>query len=746
MKKRRMICACMVILLAVSFIFPLKIQGAEGEEGGSGAVALTGEEQALVSSGRIYTIGCPPESCPVLFTDERTHEVRGITVDILEMVSQATGLQFQYRTLPFGDITYEDLREMKLDLVASVEYNAANADAHGIVMTAPYLHADKIFVCKKGVIFNPNGKMRIATASGSQTLAGVIRGMYPDFEITYYHTLEESLEAVKDGRADAALHNQYTMERILGNPRYEELQMVAAASIGDSQALGVLVPLDEARNNVVDEETACLLSVLNKGIASLDQREVSFAIIKETTENAYRPTLGDLLYRNWYVVLLAILCIGFIGYGLYRNRLLQQKHAESMAAERRSRELTAINEHMYEQQLLLEDALKNAEEGGRAKTSFLFNMSHDIRTPINAILGFTEVAIRHKDDAERVSDSLDKIRQSGRHLLQLVNDILDMSRIESGKMTLAENTCDLTGVIRKVKEIFQVELDKKNIRIRLDMAGVTDPHVCCDELKVNQILFNLLSNAVKFSRDHGEILVSLRQKPSEMEGYAAYELRVKDRGIGMAPEFQQHIFEPFERERTSTVSGIQGTGLGMPITRSLVELMGGSIRVDSEPDQGTEFVVNFVFRIQEAEKNLCAGETEAAVSYDFTGRRLLLAEDNELNREIAVALLNDAGFTVETAENGQEAVEMVRRSQPGYYDAVLMDIQMPVMDGYQATRLIRQTQEKALARIPVIAMTANAFDEDKKKALSYGMNSHISKPIDISVVLETLDQVLSESH
>lgn len=297
--------------------------------------------------------------------------------------------------------------------------------------------------------------------------------------------------------------------------------------------------------------------------------------------------------------------------------------------------------------------------------------------------------------------------------------------------------------MEKSRDFFQSEVDQRHLTLQIDTSAVTNEWVYCDSLRLNQIVFNLLSNAVKFSKPGGHILLTLRQKACAIQQYASYEMRVKDDGIGMSAEFLSHIFEPFEKEHTSTISQTQGSGLGMSIAKNLVDLMGGTIRVTSQPDQGTEFIVQFTFTVQEQGRTPEADATGDAPPMDFSGRRLLLVDDNELNMEIAQELLCDAGFIVETAENGRIAVDRVERSPAGYYDAILMDIQMPVMNGYQASREIRALADKALAQIPIIALTANAFDEDKKEALASGMNAHIAKPLDIAVLCQTLGNILS---
>lgn len=755
------------LLVGSVLSWPVCVRAAQAD-GGNAAIELSEEEADYCERAGEIVIGCPVENCPLIFQNEKTGELEGITIDILDMIAEETGLTLRYEALPAGGITYEDLQRLQVDLVASVESNDLNEKARGIAMTDPYLHAEKVFVCKRGEIFHLDSPMVIAVSTGSQTLEGIIRQQYPSFQILYCDSTEDALSAVLAGKADAALQNQYTIERILCKPIYENLQIVATASIGDSHCLGCLVPLDEDRQNIISEDTALLLSILNKGIAALDQSQISFLIIRETAENAYQFTVKDMLYRYRYAAAVLTVSLLMIVFLLRRNRILTLKRSEQLATEQRAKELAAINTRMKEQQLLLEDALKRAEEGNRAKTTFLFNMSHDIRTPMNAILGFAEIAQRSKDDRDKLTDSLDKIQASGRHLLQLLNDVLDMSKIETGQVTLTEECCNLEECIEKVRAILQIEMDKKNLSFRLDTSGAADKWVCCDSLRINQIMFNLLSNAIKFNRPGGSIAITLRQSPCDIREYAVYEIRVRDSGIGMSPEFLEHIFEPFEREHTSTVSQTQGTGLGMSITKNLVDLMGGSIRVSSEAGRGTEFILQFTFRLyepdhlpgrqpiqqpgeqseqpvpkeQQAPCRERQGSGGTAGTDAFSGRRLLLVEDNALNMEIAEELLCEAGFAVETAQNGQIAVEMVQSSAAGYYDAILMDIQMPVMDGYQASRRIRSLPDKNLARIPIIALTANAFDEDKKTALANGMNAHIAKPLDVGVLFETLQEVL----
>ncbi len=728
------------LFFGCAVLLPASVSAAPADTADT-AVELSEEELAYRDRAGEIVIGCPIQECPLLFQDEKTGQLDGITIDILDMIAEATGLTFRYQALPPGQITYEDLQRFQVDMVAGVETNEINKHATGIAMTDTYLHAKKVFVCKKGVVFRPDSEMVIAVDSGSQTLEKVIREQYPMFRILYYDSTEDALSALLSGKADAVLQNQYTIERILGKPIYEDLQIVATASIGDSQCLASLVPIDKDGKNLISDDVSLLLSILNKGIATLDQNQVSFLIIKETTENTYQFTMWDMMYRYRAAIMILFISLPLILFLIRKNHILRVKHSEQLAAQQRAEELAAINARMKEQQLLLMDSLKRAEEGSRTKTSFLFNMSHDIRTPMNAILGFAEIARHNIGDRDRLADCIEKIQTSGKHLLHLIDNAMDMEKIENGKVALTEDCCNLEECMEKARDALQSEIEKKQLRFQIDTSAAKDKWVYCDSIRMDQILSNLFSNAVKFNRQGGSVWVTLTQNTCAIREYAAYELRVKDNGIGLAPEFLPRIFEPFERERTSTVSQTQGVGLGLPITKNLVELMGGTIQVFSNLGQGTEFVLQFTFKLKEQEQ-VQPSSDEAASADDFSGKRLLLVEDNELNMEIARELLCEVGFLVETAQNGKIAVEMVRNSAAGYYDAILMDIQMPVMDGYQASREIRSLENEDLAGIPIIALTANAFDGDKKEALANGMDAHVAKPIDIGVLYEMLKSVL----
>ncbi len=401
----------------------------------------------------------------------------------------------------------------------------------------------------------------------------------------------------------------------------------------------------------------------------------------------------------------------------------------------------AVREKL-ENEKLLKAALESAERANNSKSMFLFNMSHDIRTPMNAILGLSNLAEKHINEPEVLRGYLKNIQLSGERLLAIINQVLEMARIENGVYRLEELPENIVELFVADMVMFKGDISKKNQKF-ITSVEVKHPYIYCDSSHLSEIMLNLVSNAIKYTGEGGTIECSIRQLPSEREGYCIIESVVKDNGVGMSEEFQQHLFEAFAREKSVTDSGIQGTGLGMGIVKKLVELMGGTIGVSSRPGVGTTFTVDIPFRLAEPPANEKGGDSgdmpDTAV---FAGKRILMAEDNDMNAEIAIEILQEIGFVVERAVDGVECVDKLEKADSGYYDLILMDIQMPNMDGYKATQIIRGLADERKASIPISAMTANAFEEDRRNALASGMNGHIAKPIELSKMIETLKQLL----
>ncbi len=732
-----------------------------------------------------------------------------------------------------------------------------DAEEEGYKITDPYIETNLARLMRK----NFEGDIKkIAVIIHSDMLHSYIADIYKPEDIINYNSTDECIKAVDDGSVDAAVFCVYTAAGITRHDVKNRYAYALMGNIAMSYCMGV--------NN---RENHLLISILNKEIAGLGDENRSDIIMREADLSSSDNSNGLIafLYGNpiygmialLFLSLFAIICIVLV------SRLRSQKNLEKRIKE--------VSEKYEIKERELSEPLVMADQANRAKTTFLNNMSHDIRTPMNAIIGFTALASAHLDNTERAQDYLSKIAQSSDHLLSLINDVLDMSRIESGNVHIEEKPENLAEILHGLRNIIQADIHAKHLELFIDTVDVTDENICCDKLRLNQILLNLLSNAIKFTDPGGTITLRVTQKPSDKENYGIYEFLVKDTGIGMSPEFAKTIFEPFTRERTTTVSGIQGTGLGMSITKNIVDMMNGTIKVGSKPNEGTEFLVELEFRLhgetreyseltelkgkrslvvdddviscQSVSKMLrelglrsewtmygreavvrtaealdigdpyevyiidwsmpdlngietvrqirrvigheapiillsaydwtdvekearSAGVTDfiskplfaSDLHYvlerttgkvqeeeemeretsDFKGKRVLLAEDNELNREIAVEILKGMGLIVDTAENGREAYEMVRDSEHGKYSLVLMDIQMPVMDGYEATKKIRSLKDTVLSNIPIIAMTANAFEEDRIKAMESGMNDHLAKPIDMEKMTDILKRLL----
>ena len=452
-----------------------------------------------------------------------------------------------------------------------------------------------------------------------------------------------------------------------------------------------------------------------------------------------------LAEQNEYIGNYRMLIKGQIIHYQFRVSLMQDK-SHLIAGFQNVTDI--VEEHLaqeqkeLEQQKQLAQALAAAQQANKAKSTFLNSMSHDIRTPMNAIIGFTALAQTHLDNPAQVQDYLTKISTSSTHLLSLINDILDMSRIESGTVQLDEKPLHIPDFLLDLRTMVQGLVSAKNLTLLIDSQDVVHKDVIADRLRLNQVMINIVGNAIKYTQPGGNVSIHLIEKPCSMMQYATYVFSVKDNGIGMSKNFLAHIFESFSREHSTTVTGIQGTGLGMAITKSIVDMMGGTITAESEEGKGSMFTVTL--NLQIANKAVKDPDADSIQHYDFSGKRALLVEDNELNREIATALLESAGMKVNTVADGTEAVDTMYKADENEYDLIFMDIQMPKMDGYTATHEIRTLANNKKANIPIIAMTANAFEEDRKKSLEAGMNGHIAKPISMDEIAKALDTIFKD--
>ena len=817
---------------------------------------LTGEEKAWLRKHGAIRMGFLASDSGVSTFDPATGEFTGVITDYIQFAADCLGnqeLEFQLVGYDSKEAELDALKSGEIDMIFHCDQNPNLAEEYHFACTNTTWTSNLMAVTNKQH-FNENNVNRIAVPQNKLSLKKYLAFYYPQWEIVDCDTQEDAARLVKDGQADCFVtgissENKYSKKySFYSVPLVNPVRSCFAVNSGNRS----------------------LLSILNKTIKAMPVNMLAGALAMYKS-SARKVTLSDFIKDNFFkVMLISSIAVAVV---LLTILMLLQKARKAEAAARKAASDT------QELNAKLQVAVEKAESANRAKSTFLSNMSHDIRTPMNAIIGFTTLALSNIDDTDRVKDYLGKTLASSNHLLSLINDVLDMSRIESGKIHLEEVEVNLSDVLHDLKTIVSGQIYAKQLELYMDAMDVTDEDVYCDKTRLNQILLNLLSNAIKFTPAGGTVSVRVRQLAGKVRGCGQYEFRIKDNGIGMSQEFAQKIFEPFERERTSTVSGIQGTGLGMAITKNIVDMMGGTIEVQTAQGKGTEFTVCVPMRAQTEQRpvekiteleglkalvvdddfNTCDSVTKMLVKVgmraewtlsgkeavlrarqsiemsdvyhayiidwrlpdmngievtrqirslhddtpiiiltaydwsdieveakaagvtafcakpmfmsdlretlmsalgqkpadavqrllpeknaDFKGKHILLVEDNELNREIAQEILREYGFLVDSAENGAVAVEKVSTAAPGSYDLVLMDVQMPIMDGYTATRKIRALDDPARAKLPILAMTANAFDEDRKKAFAAGMNAHVAKPIDMAVLSHTLDEIFAK--
>lgn len=684
---------------------------------------LTDEELVWVSSHPEITVAYLNNYLPYSDTDSKGRPT-GLMTDTLDAILTSLGLdeQITLKYVPYEDFgeMADALREGEVDMAFPVYGNLWELEQKRIDASSPVVQGSESFVFKGSydkskvhtISVNKNNAMQIAYC----------KKHFPDAQMLDCGSIDECLDAVLKGRADGTIINTLRTELVTSSSKYENLTFIQLQG-DDSRCFGT------------GENNTELLLILNRGLRIIG---TSFGIEHsyKYMEGFYTYAFRDLLMNNLHIVLpIAIVIVGCIILLLIIS--LRRQLAQVRQQEEHIQQVNALNEE-------LEDLSRKADAANAAKTSFLFNMSHDIRTPMNAILGFSSLMEKNIDRPELLKDELSKIQSSGEYLLTLINNMLEVARIDSGKEKLREEFMDLHDDKYSAIPIFDEEIRRKNLKVTKEI-DVQHRYIFADSHKITEIMLNLLSNAIKYTPEGGSVHILIKEIPCDKEGYASYSYILTDTGIGMSQEFQEVIFESFARERNTTESQIAGSGLGMSIVKRLVDLMDGTIEVESEQGKGSTFTVTAAFRIVDnPEEYLMKMKLDVPVEKpDLTGRRLLLAEDNEINAEIAIEILEDFGAQVEHARDGAECVEMLSSSTEGYYDLILMDIQMPNMNGYEATRQIRELADLRKASIPIVAMTANAFDEDKCNAIEAGMNAHLTKPIEITKLTETLSEFLN---
>ena len=679
---------------------------------------LTGEEKAWLRKHGAIRMGFLTSDRGVSTYDPATGEITGTITDYIQFATDCLGNQ----ELEFHLVGYDDkeaelnaLKSGEIDMVFHFDQSPNLAEEYRVACTNTTWTSNMMAVTNKQ-LFIENEVNRVAVPQNKISLTRYIAFYYPQWEIVDCDTQEDAIKLVKDGQADCFV--------------------TGISSEGNySKKYGFYsVPLPNPANScfAVNSGNRSLLSILNKTIKAMPANMLtsSLAMYKSSSR---KVTLIDFIKDNFFMVLL-ISSIAVAVVLLTILKLLQKARKAEAAARKAANDTQELNAK-------LQVAVENAESANRAKSTFLFNMSHDIRTPMNAIIGYADLASRHLDDPAKLEKYMENIQVCGQNLLMLLNNVLDLARIENDKTEMEYSVSDVDKDFRNCVAMFQNQADSKGQTLTVT-AHLLYPYVYADIPHLTEVCTNLVSNAVKYTGAGGTIRCDVTQKPGKKEGWCDMVVTVADNGIGMSQEFQKHIFEPFERERTSTVSKVEGSGIGMGIVKKLVELMSGTVEVESKIGVGSKFTVTIPCRIASGDETQAKRETNPSDQKCLCGTRILLTEDNDLNAEIAVELLREEGCTVDRAKDGVECVDMLEKAANGTYQMILMDIQMPVMNGYDAAKKIRRMDDPQKANIPIIAMTANAFSEDKQAALDVGMNDHIAKPINMNILVPTIQKYL----
>ena len=679
---------------------------------------LTGEEKAWLKEHGAIKMGFLTSDSGVSTFDPATGEFTGVITDYIQFAADCLGnqeLEFQLVGYDSKEAELDALKSGEIDMIFHFDQSPNLAEEYHFACTNTTWTSNLMAVTNQQ-LFNENNVNRIAVPQNKLSLKKYLAFYYPQWEIVDCDTQEDAAKLVKDGQADCFVTG------ISSENKYSKKYSFYSVPL--------LNPVKSCF--AVNSGNRSLLSILNKTIKAMPVNMLAGALAMYKS-SARKVTLSDFIKDNFFMALL-VSSIAVAAILLTILKLLRKARKAEAAARKAASDTQELNAK-------LQVAVEKAESANHAKSTFLFNMSHDIRTPMNAIIGYADLASRHLDDPAKLKNYMENIQVCGQNLLMLLNNVLDLARIENDKTEMEYSVSDIEKDFRNCVAMFQNQADSKGQTLMVT-TQLQYPYIYADIPHLTEICTNLVSNAVKYTGAGGTIRCDATQKPGEKEGWCDTVITVADNGIGMSQEFQKHIFEPFERERTSTVSKVEGSGIGMGIVKKLVGLMGGTVEVESRIGVGSTFTVTIPCRIASEDETQAKRETNPSDQKCLCGTRILLTEDNDLNAEIAVELLQEEGCTVDRAKDGVECVDMLEKAANGTYQLILMDIQMPVMNGYDAARKIRGLDDPQKANIPIIAMTANAFTEDRQVALDAGMNDHIAKPINMNVLVPTLRKYL----
>ena len=679
---------------------------------------LTGEEKAWLKKHGAIRMGFLTGDSGVSVYDPSTGELTGTITDYIRFAKDCLGnqeLEFQMVGYDSQKAELDALKSGEIDMVFHFDQSPNLAEEYRVACTNTTWTSNMMAVTNKEH-FNETQANRVAVPQNKISLTRYLAVYYPQWEIVDCAAQEDAARLVKDGQADCFVTGVSSQENY--SKKYDFYS----------------VPLPNPAKScfAVNSGNGILLSILNKTIKAMPINMLtgSLAMYKSSSR---KVTLSEFIRDNFFMVLLvssifvAVILLAIL-------KLLRKARKAEAAARKAANDTQELNAK-------LQIAAENAESANRAKSTFLFNMSHDIRTPMNAIIGYADLASRHSDDPAKLKKYMENIQVCGQNLLMLLNNVLDLARIENDKTEMEYSVSDVEKDFRNCLAMFRNQADSKGQTLTVT-TQLPYPYIYADIPHLTEVCTNLVSNAVKYTGNGGTIRCGVTQKPGEKAGWCDTVITVADNGIGMSQEFQKHIFEPFERERTSTVSKVEGSGIGMGIVKKLVGLMGGTVEVESKIGVGSTFTVTIPCRIASEDEIQAKREINPSDQKCLCGTRILLTEDNDLNAEIATELLQEEGCTVDRAKDGVECVDMLEKAANGTYQLILMDVQMPVMNGYDATKKIRRMDDPQKANIPIVAMTANAFSEDRQAALDAGMNDHIAKPINMSVLVPTLRKYL----